>query len=492
LRATIAVFIRIVANTPVVIEGLSGKGDAGDIQLFTQKVLGVSEVRFITVMDMNRIRKSHPDISQIGVPYGEGDVDPAFEGKENTSVNKGSLGLSLRAFVPVVAADGQQVGVVLVGIMLDSVQATIDSNRQGMYVAVGFGMLVGILGALLLAHRIKKIMFGLEPFAIAKLLKERSAMLQSVREGILAVDYEARVTIINEQAIRIFQQAGLESIPIGEKVDEYVPNTRLGNILQTGEAELDQEQDLNGITILTNRIPIIVDGEIVGVISTFRDKTELRQLAEKLTGVQIYAEALRSQTHEFMNKLHVIIGMVRMGYYERLTSYVSQIATQYQVEVGYVVNKIKDPVLAGFLLGKLSLAREQGATMILSEDSFVPEPAKAEMVHEIITIVGNLIGNALDAIAESPAKSIWVHFSCDSDILTIEVSDTGHGITEEVQRHIFERGYSTKGTDHGLGLYLIMQSLARLGGGIQVISTLGKGAMFRVTLPYYSKEGYFD
>ena len=480
---------RIIANTPIIIDGLSSKRDEMDIQRFTQKVLGVSEVQFITVMDMNRIRKSHPNPSLIGTYYEEDDVNPAFAGKEGTSVNKGSLGVSLRAFVPIVAADGQLVGVVLVGVLLDNVQAAIDNSRHGIYVAVGFGMMVGILGALVLARRIKKIMFGLEPFAIAKLLEERSAMLQSVREGILAVDRESRVTIINEQAIKIFHQAGLDGNALGEKVEEYVPNTRMGNILETGEAELDQEQDLNGIIILANRIPIIVDGEIVGAITTFRDKTEMRQLAEKLIGVQVYAEALRSQTHEFMNKLHVIMGMARMGCYERLTSYVSQIASQYQVEVGSVVNKIKDPVLAGFLLGKLSLAREKGAEMILSEESFVPKPAQPEMVHELITIVGNLIINALDAIAESTDKSIRVHFSCDNDILTIEVSDTGQGIDEEVQKHIFIQGYSTKGIKRGLGLYLIQQSLVRLGGDICVVSTVGEGAMFRVNVPYSSQEG---
>ena len=483
---------RIVADNSIVIEGLSGKRDEKDIQKFTQKILGVSGVRFITVMDMNRIRKSHPNTELIGVYYEEDDVNPVFEGNENTSINKGSLGISLRAFSPIFGSDGKQVGAVLVGIMLDSVQAGIDSSRQGIYVGVGFGMLVGILGALVLARRIKKIMFGLEPFAIAKLLEERSAMLRLVREGILAVDRESRITIINEQAIRIFHQAGIDGDPIGKKVEEYVPNTRMGNVLQTGKAELDQEQDLYGVTILANRIPIIVDGQIVGAITTFRDRTEMRQLAEKLTGVQIYAEALRSQTHEFMNKLHVIIGMVRLGYYERLTGYVSQIANQYQVEVGYVVKKIKDPVLAGFLLGRLSLARENGAEMILSEESFVPAPAKPEMVHELITIVGNLINNALDAVEESTVKSIRVHFSCDNDVLTIEVSDTGAGIDEDVQRHIFGQGYSTKGTDRGLGLYLIKRSLARLGGDILVVSTVGKGAMFRVTIPYDSEEEYFD
>lgn len=483
---------RIVANSAVVIEGLNGKRDEKEIQAFTEKILTISDVRFITVMDMNRVRKSHPNASKIGEYYEEDDADPVFEGRENTSINSGSLGISLRAFSPIIADDGKQVGVVLVGIMVESVQATIQDNRVGIYIGVGVGMLVGVLGALLLARNIKKIMFGLEPFAIAKIFEERSAMLQSVREGILAVDKDSYLTVANEEAIRLFHRAGITGNPIGKKVDEYVPNTRLQNLLRTGEAELDQEQDLNGIIILANRIPIIVDGEIVGAIATFRDKTEIRQLAEKLTGVRIYAEALRSQAHEFMNKLHVILGMIRMGYYDRLNLYIDQIAHQYQVEVGSVVRKIKDPVLAGFLLGKLSLAREAGVEMKLCDTSFLPEPATPEVVHELITIIGNLINNALDAVEKSMSKEIGVNFSYNSNALTIEVSDTGRGMDEETKSNIFVKGYSTKGSGRGLGLHLTQRSIERLDGEISVVSEVGRGSLFKVIVHYWTKEGYID
>lgn len=483
---------RIVANTPLIMEALSGRRDQMEIQLFTEKIIRVSDVRFITVMDINRIRKSHPNPEKIGQYYEEEDANPVFNGQESTSVNQGSLGVSLRAFSPVFAPDGKQVGAVLVGIMIESVQEEVDNSREGIYAGVGVGMLVGVLGSLVLARKIKKILFGLEPFAIAKIFEERSAMLQSVREGILAVDKESRMTLVNEEAIRLFQQAGISGNPIGKKVDEYVPNTRLQKVLETGEAELDQEQDLNGITILANRIPIIVDGKIVGVIATFRDKTEIRQMAERLTGVSIYAEALRAQTHEFMNKLHVILGMIRMGYYDRLNNYVNQIASKYQAEVGSLVRKIRDPVLAGFIIGKVSLAREVGVNLVVSEDSFVPEPAEPEVVHELITIIGNLLNNSLDAVEQSTSKCINLDLSWDNDILTIEVSDTGPGISEGEQDKIFIQGYSTKGSDRGLGLYLIQKSLERQGGQIAVISQVDHGALFRVIIPYWSKEENFD
>lgn len=484
---------RTIANSPVVIDALSKQLDERQIQLFADKVTNIiSDVQFIVVMDMNKIRKSHPNPEQIGTYYAESDGNLAFEGQEVTAVSKGSLGVSLRAFTPVFAANGQQVGVVLSGILLENIQETVDHSRRGIYVGVGVGMLVGILGALVLARKIKKSMFGLEPFAIAKIFEERSAMLESVREGILAVDKESYITLVNEEGMKIFQKAGIAGNPIGKKVDDYVPNTKLLQILQTGEAELDQEQNLQGVKILANRIPVIVSGEIVGAITSFRDKTEISQMAERLTDVSNYAEALRSQTHEFMNKMHAIMGMISTRDYQRLTDYVNQIANQYQVEVGSVVSKIKDPVLAGFLLGKISLVREAGGEMILSEGSFLPVPEEPEVVHELIIIIGNLINNALEAIEKSPTKRILVDIVYDSDILMIEVQDTGEGIDEEIRKNIFKKGYSKKGNNRGLGLYLITRSLERLGGEITVDSKVNSGASFKVVMPYWSQEGYSD
>lgn len=483
---------RIAANSAEVKEALTGKPDQQAIQEYAEQLRAISDVRFIVVIDMQRIRHSHPTTTKIGEYYAEHDAEQAFNGKETTSIENGSLGRSLRAFAPVFAPDGQQLGVVLVGIMLDSVAAAVEESRGSIFVGVIGGLAVGVIGALILARNIKKILFGLEPFAIAQMFEERSAMLQSVREGILAVDKESRLTIVNDEALRLFHQAGIEGPAIGKRVDEHVPNTRLQNVLKTGVPELEQEQDLNGTILLTNRVPVTVDGEIVGAIATFRDKTEMRQLAEKLTGVHNYAEALRSQTHEFMNKLHVILGMIRMQCYDQLTSYVNQIAQQYQAEVGTVVRKIKDPVLAGFLLGKMSRARELGTDFQLSGESMLPEPAEPLLVHDLITIMGNLIDNALDAVGNAAVKEIYLHIAVSSGWLVLEVSDSGVGLSAEQEQLIFTKGFSSKGVNRGLGLYLTKRCLERLQGTIDIQSGPTPGATFIVTLPYQCKERYFD
>lgn len=475
---------RIVAHSPVVIESLSGQRSETEIQTFANDIRIVTNVEFIVVLDMKGIRKSHPDNSRLGQHFVGGDEQAALAGQTYTSLAEGTLGPSLRAFSPVFAMDGKQVGVVAVGILLNKVQQAVDKSRSVIYLAVVFGLMAGVAGAILLARSIKKTLFGLEPFAFAKLLEERSAMLLSVREGIIAVDKDARITLVNGEAIRLLTQAGIQGDPIGKQVESFVPNTRLSDVLRTGCAELDQEQDLKGITLLTNRVPLCVDGEIVGAIATFRDKTEIRHLAEQLTGVRNYAEALRAQTHEFMNKLHVILGMVRLQCYDQLAGYISGIAHQYQAEVGFVVRRIKDPVLAGFLLGKLSHAREAGVNLSLSENSFLPEPADQEVIPELVTIVGNLVNNAFEAVADSTVKCIKIACNYNEGRLLIEVSDSGAGMAEEQKNRLFTKGYSTKANNRGLGLFLVQHSLARIGGVIEVFSEKEKGTRFVVSVPY--------
>lgn len=475
---------RMVAKSPLVIDAMSGKRDQKDIQTFANEITKATNVYFIVVMDMKGIRKSHPDPKNIGKPFSGGDQGPVLKGHEYDSISKGSLGPSLRSFTPIKDATGKQIGAVAVGISLANVESAVNKSREGIFIGTIIGILVGVIGAVILARYIKKILLGLEPFAIAKLLEERSSMLQSVREGIVAVDQESKITLVNRTALKLFEKAGLTDNPIGIDIEEFMPSTRLGELLKTGKFELDEEQDLNGITILTNRVPVIVGNHIVGAIATFRDKTEIRVLAEQLTGVRNYADALRAQSHEFMNKLHVILGMVHMGYYDQAVNFINETVNHRKNEIGFVTKNIKDPVLAGFLIGKLSNARESGVDLSVSCDHRVPPPLDSDVSHELITIVGNLIDNAIDAVNDCQAKKIDVGFDYADEILTIEVKDTGKGMSEEQQNHIFEKGFSTKGGNRGFGLYLVAQSVKRLEGELILSSKQEKGTVFAVYIPY--------
>ncbi|EEK85811.1 Sensor histidine kinase [Bacillus cereus ATCC 4342] len=472
----------IVANDSIVIDGLIGKADTAAIQTYTNRILKNTGVQFIVVMDMNGIRKSHPNPQKIGHHFIGGDEGPALKGKEHVSLAEGTLGISMRVFVPVFSETGEQLGAVAVGISADNVKERVEESRHIIYIGVGVGVLVGIIGAILLARHIKKSLFGLEPHRIAKILEERNTMLQSVKEGIIAVDKEANVTLINNEAKRLFKKSGLEEDFIGKDVELYMPNSRIKEVLQKGEVQLNEEQNIYGITIVTNRVPLYVKGEIVGAIATFRDKTEIRKLAEELTGIRLYAEALRAQSHEFMNKMHVVLGLTHMKQYEELQKYISGMVSEHQYEIGGIMKRIKSPVFAGFLLGKLSYAREKNIKLIISEDSYMPEIEDESITHELITIVGNLIDNALEAVANCEKKQVEVKIQY-GDTLIITVQDTGKGIQEEEIGALFTKGYSTKGDNRGYGLYLVTESIQRINGEIHVYSLVGKGTTITIEIP---------
>jgi CitB family two-component system sensor histidine kinase MalK len=232
----------------------------------------------------------------------------------------------------------------------------------------------------------------------------------------------------------------------------------------------------------------VVKNQPVGAIATFRDKTEVQLLAEQLTGVRNYADALRAHAHEFMNKLHVILGLVRTEQYDTLANYVSETVNHRETEIGFVTENVQDPVLAGFLIGKQSFARESGATLSFDCSNKLPQPVNPEITQELITIIGNLVNNAMEAIADSPVKKVDLKLDYAEDILTIEVKDTGMGMTKAMQNKILDKGFSTKGDNRGFGLYLLAQAIERLEGDLIISSKPGKGTIFAVYIPYKAED----
>ncbi|KGE18592.1 histidine kinase [Paenibacillus wynnii] len=478
---------RTIAMMPLISDGLI-QGRSEEIQAYTTRITRPNDIMFVVVIDMNSIRYSHPDASYVGKPFAGGGQDIALRGEESVSEGEGTLGKSIRAFVPVYDGRGYQVGIVVVGLSLEKVHRIISHNEWTIIAILLSGALLGALGAIVLARRIKQMMLWLEPSEISKLLEERSAMLQSTREGILAIDDNANITLINLEAERLLRQAGIKGEALRQPVSEYWPTLRLENMLNSGVAKLDEEIDLNGTTLLANSLPIWVKGAIVGAIVTFRDKTEISHLAERLSGVSLYAEALRGQAHEFMNKLHVIMGMTHMGLYEDLQHYIYGTVNNYQNEIGSITRHIKDPVMAGFLLGKLSRAREAGIQLILAEDCYLPSAKGSEIIHELITIVGNLLDNAMDALNETDNKEIHLAFHYQTDRLICTVIDNGSGVPESIRKEIYEQGFSTKGEDRGMGLYLVQRSVNRMNGHLTLHTTEGHGTEFIVEVPYIVED----
>ena len=312
-------------------------------------------------------------------------------------------------------------------------------------------------------------------------------MLQSAKEGILSVDSRFQITLANAEASRLIGAAG-DSEADERRFREFLRSLQMERAL-TGEPLKDVEVAANGHMLLVNVEPIQVNGQTEGAIATFRDMTEISRLMERLSGISMYADTLRAQTHEFMNKLHIMMGLLHMKQYDRLETYIRSIVPSLQMEAGTVREQIKDPIVAGFLIGKLSRARELHVRMILKEDALLPEAADPQVAYELVTIVGNLLENAMESSRQSIEPVIELGFDYNDEELAITVNDNGIGIPDELVERMYEQGFSTKGHNRGVGLYLVRRSIAKLGGDIRVISYENSGTIFELTIPYSIKRG---
>jgi len=472
-----------VAKSPAVIESLSGHNQSIDIENWAVLLGEVTRADFIVSDASGNVRyRSSPARadSDAGQITGNLPVEP----QDYVYVPQVSQGYFLRATSPILSADSTQIGTVSVGISVDSASEALGESRFAMIFASYFGLVLGMIGALFLARNIKETLFGLEPFAIARLLEERNAMLQSVREGIVAIDSTGRVTLVNEEALRLLDLEGQREKLLNQSIDEVIPRTRLLEVLQSKKAEYDQEELLNGAAVVMNRVPVNVDDRTVAAIATFRDRSEIKRMAEELTGVRIYVEALRSQTHEFMNKLHVVLGLVRLQAYDELIKYITRISSEQDAETDFVAQHIKEPVLAGFWIGKLSRARELGVQLRLSPDSFIPRLENIDFTNDLVTIIGNLVDNAMETLLDSSKKHVDVLLLYEEEFVQIEVQDTGPGIPSKLWENIFEKGFSTKARDRGFGLALVRKVLDLRKGTLSFDSSLQLGTTFRVAIPY--------
>jgi len=479
---------RTLADSPQIIDGLQDPKQAAAIQPYAERVRQSNNLLFVVVTDMHGIRYSHPESSLIGKHFIGDDLQPALEGKEFHAVNHGVLAEALRIFTPVYNDRHQPIGVVALGISLDRVHAVVNENRWSIPWTLLFGILVGALGIWCLVSVIKRIMLGFEPYEISALFEQRNAMLHSIKEGVIAVDAQACITLINPEAKRLFKQsAPLETLLGGNNTGEtWTSLLNLQTVLKTGLARRDEEINFNGSLLLTNTVPIVVGKHIIGAVATFRDKTEVSQLLQRLSGISNYADALRTQSHEFKNKLHVILGMLHMKNYPQLENYILKTANTYQTEIGSLLRKIKSPVIAGFLLGKINRARDMNITLSVSEDSLLPDTHDEQTTVTLITVLGNVIENAMEAIGNEENHEIIVSFHHQDEQLHCIVSDDGPGIQASLMPRIFELGFSTRGEDRGLGLSLVKQSLDAAGGTVELESEPGVFTQFFIQLPYKS------
>ena len=476
---------RTLANSPEIRQGLMKKPEESGIQAIAQAVNKSNDFLFIVVTDMQSIRYSHPEAQRIGQPFKGDDILLALQGKENVAINRGFLAKALRVFTPIYDEHHRQIGVVSIGLELSRVTEQINNSRGSIIWSILFGVLVGLLGTWVFVKVLKRILFGLEPYEISNLFEQRQAMLHSIKEGVIAVDECGEVTLINQAAQELLDyHKSQDDAQLSTLSHAWSQVVDFSQVLHDGTPRRDEEIMVKDRLLLINTVPVLSNGKIIGAISTFRDKTEVRKLMQRLDGMVNYADALRERSHEFMNKLHVILGLLHLKSYKQLENYILKTANNYQEEIGSLLGKIKSPVIAGFLLSKINRTSDLGHSLVISNESQLPENSNEDQVAVLITVLGNLIENALEALGQEPGGEISVSLHYRHGWLHCEVNDDGPGIAPENIEHIFEKGVSSKGTERGVGLALVKQQVENVGGNISVESEPRIFTQFFVQLPW--------
>lgn len=478
-----------VSSIPAVREGFFHDEPSEVIQPIAEEIREEIGAEFIVVGNTNEIRYSHPIPERIGQQMVGSDNDRALlDGESYVSEAVGSLGPSIRGKTPVYDDDGEIIGVVSVGFLQEDVELTAVEFLSETWPIIGSVLFIGFIGSFLISFHVKRSIHGLEPEEIGRLFHEKNAILQSIHEGMIAIDKEGNIAMMNQRGK---DYLGIQEVTddnlLHKPLKELLPNTGLVDVVDSGEPEFNQELWIGDELYVVNRVPIYTGDQVSGAVATFRNRTEIRELSKELTQVRDYAEGLRAQTHEFSNKLYTISGLLQLNRVEDVVTYIDQETRTQQEWLRFLVSNVTDQIVSAVLLGKLNRAKELGVELTFDEHSALTEPLSKRQQENIVTILGNVIENAVEAALRDTSDQPKVHisFTDHGNDFLFEVEDNGPGISRGDVDEIFARGYSTKDADRhrGVGLSLVQAAVDDLAGTIFIEESELSGTSFVISLP---------
>lgn len=469
-----------VAAMPIVRENVADPNSAGVLGPLAEAVRSATGVSFVVIADKDGIRRSHPNPERIGQKVST-DPSRALAGISGVYVQTGTLGPSVRGKVPIYDENGEVVGLVSVGILSVTVAEAFRSELPAVLLGTGIAMLLGALGAWVLARRVRSQTNGLEPADLAALYERRKAMLLGIREGVIVLDPTGHLNLVNQEATRLL---GLDERCLGKLPADVIPSPALETLLSDDTtSHHDVELSIADQVVIVNVMPVAVRNQHAGTVVTLRDRTELDSLVGELESVQGLVDALRSQAHEFSNTLHTISGLVELERTQDVLDVISEHTATHQRLTSAYERKVGDPLLIGLLLAKSAIAAERGISFPV-ETSGVDD-VRLNGSRDTITILGNLVDNAFDSVAgpRNHGGTVSVELRRHETELTMTVCDNGSGIPDEVYETMFLEGFTTKspGSHSGIGLALVLSAVNRLAGTINV--ERDNGAAFHVVLP---------
>jgi sensor histidine kinase regulating citrate/malate metabolism len=489
-----------VADNPFVLEAAASPNPSALLQPYVQNVMRDAGTDFITIMAPDRTRWTHPRPEEIGKPY-IGSIEAALQGKVFTEVTAGTLGRSVRTIAPVKDQAGNVKALVAAGVTVGTVDVAV-SARLPAVLAIAFALLVGgSVASWLLGRYLRRVTRGWGPEQLAQLFAYYESVLHSVREGVILIDAKGKVVMYNDQAAELLGLSHREAD--GDPSDspslsELPLASSLRELFESGRTAHDEIHLTGSRILVVNQGPAVGPPSqgrqrqsVFGTVATLRDRTEIESLGSELETMRTLSAALRSQTHEHANRLHTLVSLMELGRTADALDFATKDLELSQKLTDDLVDSVEEPVLSALVMGKAAEAHERGVELVLDAKGSTELAGLA--VQDLVTILGNLLDNAIDAAAEAPApKRVELALQSTGEGLEITVHDTGRGIDPRSVDDVFSYGFSTKAPGkfgRGVGLALVRQAVQRLGGTLTM--TNPGGALFRVVLPLGSTKEQF-
>jgi len=483
-----------LARDPFVIAAVQTPDPTAELEPYALSIVKSAGVDFVTIMDTSGIRYTHPDRSQIGGRF-LGTIDNALRGKSLTETYTGTLGPSVRAVVPVMQGE-KVIAIVSAGVTVERVLASLAPRIPLVIGAAVLLVALGTVGAFVGRRALSRVTGSMRPAELSRMVGYYESVLHSVREGLILTDDRGRVVLYNDEAADLLGLPPTRSDRPPSTVWELGLPPSIASLIESRERVVEEFHLAGDRVLLINQEPASPTGtrtrSTLGSLTTLRDLTEVQRLSGELESVRTLSDALRSQTHEYANQLHTVVSLLELGRTREAIELIAQETETSQSLADDLVGASSEPALAALLLGKVAQAAECGVQLRLAVDDALG--ASALLTSELVSVVGNLVDNAIDAAGgdslnrgPSPA-TITVHLSSDpaAGVVELTVADSGPGIDSDHLRLIFDRGFSTKPADasgRGFGLAVVRDILARRGGVIEVAASGPEGTRFVARWP---------
>ncbi|MFD3548311.1 ATP-binding protein [Streptomyces sp. NPDC058655] len=469
-----------VADSPSVREAVRAAARGSDpsarLQPYAERVRVDSGVDFVTIMAPDGRRWTHPDPRRIGERF-LGNTAPALRGETFSETYTGTLGPSIRVVTPL-DDDGRVVAMVSAGITVRAISDRLGSQLSALVWVAAAALALGGMGTYIVNARLRRHTHGMNAAELSGMYDYHQAALHGVREGLLMLDGQRRITLINDAGRELL---GLRGGVRGAAVAELGLPAPLTGALLADRPRVDEVHLTADRVLVVNSSPVAGGGRR-GTVVTLRDHTELQALTGELDHERGFTQALRSQAHEAANRLHTVVSLIELGREREAVDFATAELELAQALTDEVITAVGEPVLVALLLGKAAQAHERGVELVVTPDSRRLDGGGAlPPARDLVTVLGNLIDNAVDAVAGVPAARIAVTLRPAGGELLLRVADNGPGLPEGVD--VFRRGWSGKGEGRGLGLALVRQVAGRYGGAATAARGPGGGAEFTVRLP---------